>query len=235
MGQNSAEKYDANQFERPSVTVDVVIFSLIQEQLKVLLVKRKQWPFQGMWAIPGGFVRMDEALEDAAARELEEETSVKDVYMEQLYTFGAPDRDPRTRVITVAYFAIVPADAVTYYEAGSDAEATAWHPMETLPELAFDHRTILDYALTRLRYKLEYTTVGFELLPDVFTLSDLQHAYELILGEELDKRNFRRKILAADILEDTGKKKREGEGRPAQLFRYKPDAVAEVKARRLFP
>lgn len=235
MTTDNAENYDVKQFERPSVTVDVVIFSLIDNQLKVLLVKRRQWPFQGMWAIPGGFVRMDESLEEAAARELEEETSVTDVYTEQLYTFGKPDRDPRTRVITVAYFAIVPADAIPGHKAGSDAEATAWHALDNLPELAFDHRQILDYALTRLRYKLEYTTVGFELLPDVFTLSELQYAYELILGEALDKRNFRRKILAADILEDTGKKKREGEGRPAQLYRYKDDAIAEVKARRLFP
>lgn len=233
--ENQAENYDVESFERPSVTVDVVIFSLIDEKLKVLLIKRKQWPFQGMWAIPGGFVRMEEALEEAAARELEEETGVKNVFMEQLYTFGEPDRDPRTRVITVAYFAIVPADAIEHHEAGSDAEATGWHEMDDLPELAFDHRDILEYALTRLRYKLEYTTVGFELLPDEFTLSELQHAYELILGEGLDKRNFRRKILSADVLEETGKKRREGEGRPAQLFRYKKDATAEVKARRLFP
>lgn len=235
MEENNGETYDANQFQRPSVTVDVVIFSLIDDTLKVLLIKRKHWPFQGMWAIPGGFVRMDESLEEAAARELAEETGVKDVFIEQLFTFGDPDRDPRTRVITVAYFAIVPADAVAYHEAGTDAEETAWHAMDNLPELAFDHREILDYALTRLRYKLEYTTVGFELLPNVFTLSELQFAYELVLGEELDKRNFRRKILSADILEDTGKKKREGEGRPAQLYRYKEDAIAEVKARRLFP
>ncbi|HSL93301.1 MAG TPA: NUDIX domain-containing protein [Bacillota bacterium] len=235
MEEDNGATYDADQYQRPSVTVDVVIFSLIDETLKVLLIRRKQWPFQGMWAIPGGFVRMDESLEDAAARELAEETGVKNVFMEQLYTFGKPDRDPRTRVITVAYFAIVPADAIEHPEAGTDAQETSWHAMDQLPELAFDHREILEYALTRLRYKLEYTTVGFELLPDVFTLSELQHAYELILGEQLDKRNFRRKILTADILEDTGRKKREGEGRPAQLYRYREDAIAEVKARRLFP
>lgn len=235
VAQEEADNYDVNRYERPSVTVDVVIFSLIDDRLKVLLIKRKQWPFQGMWAIPGGFVKMDESLEEAAARELAEETGVQDVYIEQLYTFGEPDRDPRTRVITVAYFAVVPSDAITAHQAGSDAEATAWHEMGKLPELAFDHREILEYALTRLRYKLEYTTVGFELLPDVFTLSELQHAYEIILGEGLDKRNFRRKILQSGILDDTGKKKREGEGRPAQLYRYKKGAITEVKARRLFP
>lgn len=235
MTKKNGENYDPDQYERPSVTVDVVIFSLIEEELQVLLVKRGNWPFEGMWAIPGGFVRMDESLEEAAARELAEETGVHDVYTEQLYTFGDPDRDPRTRVITVAYFALVPADAIAQPQAGTDAAATGWFSMEHLPELAFDHREILDYALERLRYKLEYTMVGFELLPDVFTLSELQHAYELILGEELDKRNFRRKIQGANILEYTGRKKREGEGRPARLYRYKDNAVAEVKARRLFP
>jgi 8-oxo-dGTP diphosphatase len=235
MPEDTAETYDPSRYERPSVTVDVVIFSLIEDQLQVLLVRRKEWPFAGMWAIPGGFIRMTESLEEAAARELAEETGVHDVYMEQLYTFGAPDRDPRTRVITVAYFALVPAGAVRDHRAGSDAAETGWWPVQALPELAFDHREILDYALTRLRYKLEYTSVGFELLPDVFTLSELQNAYELILGESLDKRNFRRKILTADVLEDTGQLRREGEGRPARLYGYREDAIAEVKARRLFP
>lgn len=232
---SEAQAYDPSAYERPSVTVDVVIFSLIEESLCVLLVRRKQWPFADMWAIPGGFVRMEESLAEAAARELAEETGVRDVYTEQLYTFGDPDRDPRTRVITVAYFAIMPADAIDDPVAGSDAAEAGWFPADDLPELAFDHDEIVAYALTRLRYKLEYTMVGFELLPDTFTLSELQHAYELILGEELDKRNFRRKVLSAEILEYTGKKQREGEGRPARLFRYREDAIAEVKARRLFP
>lgn len=235
MSNDPAATYDPSQYDRPSVTVDVVIFSLIDDRLKVLLVRRKQWPFAGMWAIPGGFVRMEESLEAAAARELAEETGVRDVYMEQLYTFGDPDRDPRTRVITVAYFALVPANAIDPPQAGSDAAETRWFPMRDLPELAFDHAQILGYALERLQYKLEYTVVGFELLPDLFTLPELQHAYELILGEALDKRNFRRKILAAGILEETGEMKREGEGRPARLYRYQENAVVEIKARRLFP
>jgi 8-oxo-dGTP diphosphatase len=230
-----ASTYDASAYDRPSVTVDVVIFSLIEEELQVLLVRRKYPPFGGMWAIPGGFVQIDESLEDAAARELEEETGVTNVYIEQLYTFGTPDRDPRTRVITVAYFALVPYTDVDH-RPGDDAEATGWFSMNALPQqLAFDHDEILDYALTRLRYKLEYTSVGFQLLPDEFTLSELQHAYEIILEEELDKRNFRRKILSSGILEKTGKKKQEVEGRPAMLYRYQADAIAEVKARRLFP
>lgn len=234
LGHNMPENYDATKFERPSVTVDVVIFSLVDNDLQVLLVKRKYPPFAGVWAIPGGFVRMEESLEDAAVRELAEETGVTDVYIEQLYTFGAPHRDPRTRVITVAYFALVPHDAIQH-RPGDDAAETAWFSMFDLPELAFDHAQILSYALQRLRYKLEYTAVGFELLPDAFTLSELQHAYEIILGEQLDKRNFRRKILSSEVLEETGRKKKEGEGRPAMLYRYRKDAVAEVKTRRLFP
>jgi len=226
--------YDPADYERPSVTVDIVVFSLVHDDLQVLLVKRKNPPFANVWAIPGGFVHINESLEEAAARELAEETGVTDVYTEQLYTFGDPERDPRTRVITVAYFALVPYDAVEHHP-GSDSAETAWFSMFNLPKLAFDHAEILDYALTRLRYKLEYTSVGFQLLPDVFTLTELQRAYETILGEKLDKRNFRRKILSAEILEETGQKKKDGEGRPAKLYRYREDAVAEVKTRRLFP
>ena len=233
MAQDLPENYDPSH-ERPAVTVDVVIFSLVEHDLEVLLIKRKYPPFADMWAIPGGFVRVNESLEEAAARELEEETGVTPGYMEQLFTFGNPNRDPRTRVITVAYFALVPYDAIQH-RPGSDATETRWFSAFDLPELAFDHQEILNYGLTRLRYKLEYTSVGFELLPDVFTLSELQKAYEIILGEKLDKRNFRRKILSASILEETGKKKKEAEGRPAKLYRYRQDAVAEVKTRRLFP
>lgn len=226
--------YNPADYERPSVTVDVVIFALVADDLQVLLIKRKKQPYAQMWAIPGGFVRSHESLEEAAARELAEETGVTGVYMEQLYTFGDPDRDPRTRVITVAYFALAPYDAVDH-RPGDDAAETGWFSVFDLPELAFDHARILEYALTRLRYKLEYTSVGFKLLPDVFTLSELQQAYETILGEKLDKRNFRRKILAAEILEETGEKDRSGEGRPAMLYRYREDATTEVKTRRLFP
>jgi len=218
---------------KPSVTVDVVIFTLRAGDLQVLLVRRRNPPFQGMWAIPGGFVNIDESLEEAALRELEEETGVQEVYLEQLYTFGDVDRDPRGRVITVAYFALVPATDLRP-RAGSDATEARWFSMYDLPPLAFDHADILAYALQRLRYKLEYTAVGFELLPESFTLSELQAAYEIILGEKLDKRNFRRKILSADIIEGTGKY-RTKKGRPAKLYRFRDDAVAEVKARRLFP
>lgn len=227
--------YDPSQYERPSVTVDVIIFTLLKQDLKVLLIKRKHPPFAGYWAIPGGFVGMTESLEEAALRELEEETGVRDFYLEQLYTFGEPMRDPRTRVITVAYFALFPATALPSPRAASDAAAARWWSMYNLPDLAFDHAEILDYALTRLRYKLEYSAVGFELLPQKFTLSELQSAYEVILGEELDRGNFRKKLRKADVVEPVDEYRRDTGGRPARLYRFRDDAVAEVKARRLFP
>ncbi len=226
--------YDPSQYERPSVTVDVVIFTLRQQDLQVLLIRRKHAPFADYWAIPGGFVQMDESLERAALRELEEETGVHDVYIEQLYTFGEPERDPRTRVITVVYLALVPATALPALRAGDDAAEAEWWSMRDLPSLAFDHAEILKYALTRLRYKLEYSAVGFELLPPTFTLSELQSTYETILGENLDRGNFRKKLRNAAVVEPT-RQHRDTRGRPARLYRFRDDAVAEVKARRLFP
>ena len=229
----SSVKPEAEQGQRLVVTVDVVIFTLREGSLQVLLVRRRRPPWEGMWAIPGGTIGSDEALEAAALRTLEEETGLGDVFLEQLYTFGEPGRDARGRVITVSYFAVVPASYVVP-RAAEDAERVQWWPIGELPPLAFDHGEILSYALVRLRYKLEYTAVGFELLPEEFTLTELQSAYEIVLGEELDKRNFRRKILGAGVIEPSGSY-RAGEGRPARLYRYRDDAVAEVKARRLFP
>jgi 8-oxo-dGTP diphosphatase len=218
----------------PALTVDVVIFTLRENRLHVLLVKRVEEPYSGMWALPGGFVRMEESLEEAVCREMEEETSLKQAYFEQLFTYGDPQRDPRGRVVTVAYFALIPSDSPVCAEGGRDSSQAGWFPLENLPHLAFDHADILSYALRRLRYKLEYTAVGFELLPEEFSLTEIQHTYEMILGEKLDKRNFRRRILEAEIIEPTPHT-RTGEGRPARLYRYRPDAIAEVKARRLFP
>ena len=227
------DRYEADVHQRPLLVVDVVIFTLRADDLQVLLIRRRRSPQEGMWAIPGGPIGLSEPLEAAALRTLEEETGLADVYLEQLYTFGEPRRDPRDRVITVAYFAVVPATNVIPC-AAEDAERVRWWSVGDLPALAFDHAEILSYALTRLRYKLEYTAVGFELLQEEFTLTELQSAYEIVLGEELDKRNFRRKILSASVIEPSGRT-RSGEGRPAQLYRYRADAVAEVKARRLFP
>jgi 8-oxo-dGTP diphosphatase len=225
---------DSHKDPRLAVTVDLVIFSIQAEQLNLLLIQRAGEPFEGMWALPGGFIRMDESLEEAALRELREETGVQEVYLEQLYTYGNPGRDPRGRIVTVVYFALVPAGRAEQPEAGSDAASARWNPVQNLPPLAFDHDDIVEYAIRRLRYKLEYTAVGFELLAEEFTLSELQTTYEIILGEKLDKRNFRRRILAAGIIEET-LHTRSGEGRPARLYRYREDAVAEIKARRLFP
>ncbi|MBM4422025.1 MAG: NUDIX hydrolase [Chloroflexi bacterium] len=219
--------------ERPALTVDVVIFRLADERLETLLVRRGFPPFKGRWAIPGGFVHKNESLDAAARRELKEETGLEGIYLEQLYTFGDPKRDPRGRVVTVAYFALIPGTAAA--RAGDDAAEVGWYPLIKLPEIAFDHKNILQYALRRLRYKLEYSAIGFQLLPSEFTLAELQAAYEIILGEPLDKRNFRRRILEADVIEATGDYRSGTVGPRAALYRYRPDAVAEVKARRLFP
>jgi 8-oxo-dGTP diphosphatase len=220
-------QYDPSKWERPSVTVDVVILTLQEGDLKVLLVKRDHWPYEGYWAIPGGFIDMRESLEESARRELEEETGLRDLYLEQLYTFGDPGRDPRTRVITVAYFALVDRKQLQP-SAADDAAAVGWFSMYHLPPLAFDHAKILDYTLQRLRGKLEYTTIGFQFLPEKFTLSELQQVYQAILGKErkLDKRNFRKKIVSTGILEETGELKTEGTHRPARLYRFNPRAQA---------
>jgi 8-oxo-dGTP diphosphatase len=219
---------------QPAITVDVVIFRLHEDALKVLLIQRAFPPFKGKWAFPGGFVNIDETLEVAALREMEEETGVRDVYLEQLYTFGDPKRDPRGRVITVAYFVLISKDLEV--RAGEEATHAEWHPVEKIPDLAFDHDKILGYAIQRLRYKLEYSAVGFELLPDEFTLSELQKAYEIVLAEKLDKRNFRSRILEAGILVETKHlKTAPGQGRPARLYHYNKSAAKQTKARRLFP
>jgi 8-oxo-dGTP diphosphatase len=200
------------------------------------LVRRKQPPFAGKWALPGGFVQIDEELEEAARRELREETHVDDIYLEQLYTFGEPDRDPRGRVITVAYFALLSIDQAQSQEiqGASDADEAAWWNVYELPALAFDHDRVISYGLQRLRWKLEWTALGFLLLPAEFTLSELQKVYETVLNEPLDKRNFRRKMLATDVLEETGNL-REGDHRPAKLYRFTAKAIELEQARRRFP
>lgn len=218
---------------RPAITVDVVIFRLHATQLEMLIVKRAAPPFKGRWAIPGGFVHIDEALEAAARRELFEETGLLNVFLEQLYTFGNPKRDPRGRVISVAYYALI--GGTQPLRAGDDAAAARWCAVDDLPQLAFDHRHIANYALKRLRYKLEYTAVGFQLLPPTFTLAELQSVYEIVLGESLDKRNFRRRLLETNVLEATGAYRNGPVGPRARLYRYRRDAIAESKARRLFP
>lgn len=202
----------------PAVTADVAVFTVRNDELQVLLIKRALKPFQGEWALPGGFVGPEEGLQAAAARELQEESGVSGVYLEQLFTFGEPDRDPRERVITVAYYALIPSDTVEL-KAASDAEGVAWFSVDKSPELAFDHDEILEMALDRLKAKLEYSTIALQLMPEAFTLTELQHVYELIAREAIDKRNFRKRILAFDVIEPTGDEKREGPHRPAKLYR----------------
>jgi 8-oxo-dGTP diphosphatase len=226
-GELITRHYDVSKYERPSVTVDVLMMSLRQRDLQILLIKRRSWPYEGMWAIPGGFINMDESLETAAKRELQEETGVQDVYLEQLYTFGDPGRDPRTRVITVVYFALLDSERLQV-KAASDAADVGWFSVYELPPLAFDHEQIIAYALNRLRGKLDYTTIAFNLLPEQFTLRELQRVYEIVLHKRLDKRNFRKKILATGILEDSGAKKMEGTHRPARLYRFNPEAEGNL-------
>jgi len=216
------------------VAVDIVIFTIQSRELCVLLVKRGIPPFAEQHAIPGGFVLEDESLDQAALRELKEETGVSDVYLEQLYSFGDPNRDPRGRVISVAYFALIAADRSPLIP-GSDAVDARWWPMAKLPPLAFDHRKILDYSLERLRNKLEYTTVGFQLLPARFSLTELQEVYEAILDKKLDKRNFRRKLGLLKILRPT-RELRHGGRRPARLFEFVASNFEKLKDKGiLFP
>ena len=206
------------EYARPAVTVDITIFTVRNDELNILLIKRAEPPFQGEWAIPGGFVLEDEDLEAAAARELVEETGVSGVYLEQLFTFGAPGRDPRGHTVTVAYSALIPSDNLEL-TASTDAEGVAWFAIDKLPDLAFDHDDILEVARDRLVAKLEYSTIAFQLMPESFTLTELQHVYELIEAKEIDKRNFRKRILALGVIEPTGEEKREGPHRPAKLYR----------------
>jgi 8-oxo-dGTP diphosphatase len=215
------------------ITVDIVIFTIQGATLKVLLIKRGVAPFKDAMAIPGGFVHEGESLDQAALRELKEETGVANVYLEQLYSFGDPGRDPRGRVVTVAYYALVPADQTL--EPGTDASAAAWYDVTKLPVLAFDHRKIIDYAMERLRNKLEYTTVGFQLLPRKFTLSELQAVYEAILGKKLDKRNFRKKMELLGILKAIPEYRQTGR-KPAQLYSFVAKRFEKLKDKGiLFP
>ena len=207
------------EYPRPALTVDCVIFGLDDDDLKVLLIKRGNAPFLGKWAIPGGFVRPGEAVDDAARRELQEETGLKNVFLEQLYTFGAPDRDPREHVVSVAYYALTNLSEHDV-RADTDADDAAWFSIHDVPKLAFDHDTILKVAIARLRGKVRYQPIGFELLPRKFTLTQLQRMYELILETELDKRNFRKKILKLDVLVDLDEVEQDVAHRAARLYRF---------------
>jgi 8-oxo-dGTP diphosphatase len=207
------------EYPRPALSVDIVVFALDERDLQVMLVERDLQPFAGEWALPGGFVGIDEALDAAARRELEEETGLKNIFLEQLYTFGDVHRDPRDRVVTVAYYALVNF-AGHSVQASSDARNAAWFAVNDLPKLAFDHDKILRAAHERLKGKVRYQPIGFELLPEKFTLRQLQHLYEVILDRELDKRNFRKKVLAMDIVKETNEIEKDVAHRAARLYRF---------------
>lgn len=211
---------NTTRYHYPAVTVDLLVFTVRAGTLQILLVKRAIEPFKGLWALPGGFVRTGESLEAAAARELAEEGGLVGIHLEQLSTFGAPDRDPRGRVITVAYLALVNSDRLLP-KASTDVSEAAWFSTKELPKLAFDHRSIVDCGLERLRGKLGYTNIAFALLPDEFRLSELQQVYEAILAHPLDKRNFRKWVQHSGVLLPTRKVVRHGAHRPARLFRFK--------------
>ncbi len=216
------------EFPRPNLTVDCVVFGLDEEDLKVMLIRRNLSPFKGRWALPGGFVRMNETLDEAARRELREETGIEKVYLEQLYTFGDMDRDPRERVVTVAYYALVKLGGHKI-KAATDAEKAAWFSIDDMPELAFDHQRIVQTALTRLKGKVRYEPIGFELLPKKFTLTKLQNFYEIILDKKLDKRNFRRKINMMKLLAPLDEVEEDVAYRAARLYRFDEKKYAQLK------
>lgn len=209
------------EFERPGLTVDCVIFGLDLEEgrLMVMLVERDLEPFAGVWAVPGGFVRAGETLEAAAARELREETGISDVFLEQLYTFGDPGRDPRGWVVSVGYYALVSPDKHALH-AATDARQARWFPVDALPRLAFDHAEIVRTALQRVRGKLTYAPIGFELLPQKFTIKQLQKLYEIVLGTRLDNRNFRKKIFGMDVLKELDELQKGVPHRAARLYKF---------------
>jgi 8-oxo-dGTP diphosphatase len=230
--QQFLESYDPSQFERPSVAVDVVVLTILDSQLHVLLTQRTDYPFKELWALPGGFVRMDESLDEAAARVLKQKGGLEDVYLEQLYTFGSVKRDPRMRILSVAYYALVEfgriqslAEQAAWLEVVVDWEGEAGGPAGVTDAvgderlLAFDHAEILGMAIKRIRGKLEYAPISFELLPEKFTLRQLQEVYETIWGKRVNKDSFRRKVLASGQLEATGELEQGKDFRPAELYK----------------
>jgi 8-oxo-dGTP diphosphatase len=211
-------------YEQPGVTVDLAIFTVNEHKLKVMLVKRAEEPFQGTWSLPGGFLKAGESLDEAAQRVLNEKVGVDHVYMEQLYTFGDPQRDPRSRVITVAYIALIPWQSLPQPESKKISDLN-WASVNQIPNLAFDHKAIMNYAVKRLRAKVSYSNIVHGLMSKQFRLSELQTMYEIILNDKLDKRNFRKRMLSTGLLDETGKKDLTGAHRPAMLYRFKTKEI----------
>lgn len=217
-------------YPRPALTSDCVLFGFDEGELKLLLLQRSIDPWKGYWALPGGFVLMEETTEEAARRILKEKANVGKIFMEQLYTFSDVDRDTRGRVVSVAHYALVKL-ADYQVKAGRDTKDAEWFPISGIPKLAFDHNTIVKTAIERLRGKVRYQPIGFELLPAKFTLTQLQHLYEAILGEELDKRNFRKKILGMGLLIALDEKEKNVAHKAAQFFSFDKKKYRELSAK----
>lgn len=215
------------EYPRPALTTDCIIFGFDNYDLKILLIERAHEPYKNKWALPGGFVNMDEKTEDGALRELYEETGLKNVFIEQLYTFSDVDRDPRGRVVSVAYFALIKLEDYSIH-AGDDASQAEWFSVNDLPELAFDHDMIIEVAKERLSGKIRYQPIGFELLPPMFTLTQLQNLYEVILQRELDKRNFRKKILKMDLLIPLEEKQKNVRHKAARYYKFDKEKYEEL-------
>ena len=217
-----------NKIQDIKVAVDAVVFGYEKDSLSILLIKRGVEPFKNSWALPGGLVLDNESLEDAVVRELQEETGVEINYLEQLYTYGKPGRDPRNRVVSVSYVGLV-SPSQFKLEAATDAYEAKWFDVKDLPDLAFDHQDILEKGLSRVRTKIKYQPIGFELLNSHFPFSDLEHLYQTILDKKIDRRNFRKKILSFGILKETDKIHQEGSGRPAKLFTFNSTKYKELE------
>lgn len=222
------KRTDAHQLRPFYVTVDVVIFTVENTDLKVLLIKRDNEPFKGKLALPGGFIRENETAQDTVKRILKEKCGVENVYVEQLYTFDDPKRDPRGSVVSIAYYALVPRKELQINTSASTQDPELDKVID-LPKLAFDHNDVAEYAVKRLRAKLEYTNLAFSLLPENFTMSQLQSTYEVILGRELDKRNFQKKFRSLDIIEPAGGRVEGNPNRPAQLFKFVKRSPVELE------
>ena len=214
------------KYPHPAVTTDCVIFGFDGERLQVLLIERGIEPYKGRWAFPGGFLKMDETAEEGALRELKEETGLEGAYMEQFHTFSVPERDPRERVITIAYYALVKIQEV---KGGDDAVSARWFPLDEIPSLAFDHDYILRMATQRLREQIHFQPIGFELLPEKFTIKELQLLYESILGINFDRRNFAKKMTHLEILTDLEETIWPTPKREAKLYKFNAEKYEELK------
>ncbi|MBI4118217.1 MAG: NUDIX hydrolase [Parcubacteria group bacterium] len=223
MGNKTYKKYDF-----AVIATDVALFTVRDNLLQVLLIKMKKEPYTGKWAMPGGLVKPDESVDSAAERVLQEKGGIQNVYLEQLHTFGRVDRDPFGRVVSVAYTALVPSAKLSL-KTTEEYSNIAWFPVKSAPVLAYDHKEVLATAVERLRAKLGYTTIAQNLLPKEFTLSELQNIYEVVLGKKLDKRNFRKKILAVGLVKSTGKERRGGANRPAELYTFQAKQLKTVE------